>query len=86
MKSKRELYEYLLTLSAKLTDRGAENLSQAVVTASRHAAGMSTEFLGESRIALREVAKDKSGILTPAECVELSAVLKQIDSAFSNRR
>jgi hypothetical protein len=47
---------------------------------------MSTEFLGESKMALREVAKDKSGILTHAEYTELSAVLKQIDSAFSDRR
>ena len=86
LKSKQELYEYLLTLSAKLTGRGAEKLGRAVITASRHAAGMSTEFLGESRIALREVAKDKSGILTHAEYTELSAVLKQIDSAFSDRR
>ena len=84
--SNRELYDYLLALSAKVTSRGDSELGQKIAAASRHAAGMSTEFLGESRIALREVAKDKSGILTHAEYTELSAVLKQIDSAFSDRR
>jgi hypothetical protein len=46
---------------------------------------MSTEFLGESRIVLREVAKDKSGILDEAEHAELLVILNQIDSAFDKR-
>src|ERR1051326_4014355 len=37
----RELYEYLLALASKLKSRGSEHLSQTLMQASRHAAGMS---------------------------------------------
>jgi len=46
---------------------------------------MSTEFLGESRIALQEVTKAKGSVLDKAEHAELSEILKQIDSAVSRR-
>ena len=83
--SNRELYDYLLALSAKVTSRGDSELGQKIAAASRHAAGMSTEFLGESRIALRGVARDKSGILNEAEHAELLEILRQLDSAFDKR-
>jgi len=78
----RELYEYLLSLSTTLQSRGGDALSQIVSAASRHAAGMSTEFLGESRIALRQVAQDTGGILSPAEQGDLCDVLEQLDQAL----
>ena len=81
----RQLYEYLLSLSNTLTRSGAESLSLAVTTAARYAAGMSTEFLGESRIALRKVAQDRSAILNEAERAELLAILQQLDFAFDKR-
>ena len=81
----RDLYEYLLSLARVLKNRGAENLAQAVLSASGHFAGMSTEFLGESRIALRKVVRVEHGLLNKAESTELVEILKQIDSAFEQR-
>src|SRR5271154_1505094 len=62
-----ELYRYLLILSGLLGERGASNLSEVVIHASRFFSGMSTEFLGESRIALNRVAKEEAGALTDQE-------------------
>jgi hypothetical protein len=82
----RELYEYLLSLAAELKKRKFEELSEAVSFASRQAAGMSTEFLGETRIALRRVLKEEDGILTVQERADLSDVLRQLDEALDGRR
>lgn len=82
----RELYEYLLFLSTELQKRKFEELSEAVAFASRQAASnISTEFLGESRIALRRVLKEEDGILTVQERADLSDVLKQLDEALDRR-
>lgn len=81
----RELYEYLLFLTAELKKRKFDKLSEAVAFANRQASGMSTEFLGESRIALRRVLKEEDGILTVQERDDLSDVLKQLDEALDRR-
>jgi hypothetical protein len=87
LSSNRELYEYLLCLAAELKKRRLEELSEAVVFASRQAAGnMSTEFLGESRIALRRVSKEEGGVLTVQERAALSDVLKQLDEALDRSK
>ena len=60
-----ELYEYLMLLGSELKSRGSEMLSKDVVAASRTAWTIPiTEFLGESRIALRRVLEEENGILT----------------------
>jgi hypothetical protein len=82
----RELYEYLVLLADKLKDRGFLELSETVRLASRHAASnMSTEFLGESRIALRQLLQSKSNALTELEHSELLHVLKQLDDTLKRR-
>ena len=43
---------------------------------------MRTEFLRESRIALRRVMKKKGAALTLKERADLADVLKQLDEAF----
>jgi hypothetical protein len=85
LSNNRELYEYLLSLSSMLKVRGSEELSQLMTTASRHVAGMSTEFLGESRIALRKLAQDVTGILRQEEKADLLDVLDQLDTALDRR-
>jgi len=80
-----ELYQYLLSLATMLRDRKAKELSEAVMHASMTSAGMRTEFLGESRIALREVSKKAKKILTPRERAGLSDVLRQLDDVFEKR-
>ena len=77
-----ELYEYLLHLGEVLKYRLAAELGKVVVHAGRSSVGMSTEFLGESRIALRKVLKEENGILTGQEREDLSDVLKQLGEAF----
>jgi hypothetical protein len=81
----RQLFDYLLALSSELKRRGMLELSEVVGIASRHAAGMSTEFLGESRIALRQVFHQGKDSLTEQERNDLSDVLAQLDTAFDKR-
>ncbi|MGO8796658.1 MAG: hypothetical protein ACLQLC_17685 [Candidatus Sulfotelmatobacter sp.] len=86
LSSNRELYEYLLLLASQLERRGAEVLSKDVNAAARTAnAFPATEFLGESRIALRRVLTEESGILSQVERADLLDVLKQLDAAFDRR-
>lgn len=81
----RELYDYLVALASELKQRGVASLSEAVDIASGQASSSSTEFLGESRIALRRVAAEEQGVLSDQQRSDLMDVLKQIDSAFHNR-
>ena len=80
----KAFYDYLLVLASVLKSRGSNELSGLTVAASRHAAGMSTEFLGESRIALRQVLA-KENVLTDGERADLSEVLKQLDKLLDER-
>jgi hypothetical protein len=80
--SNGELYEYLLGLAKTLQERQAQKLAEAVAHASRTAVGNSTEFLGESRIALRRVIKEERRLLTAQERADAKNVLSQIDGAL----
>ena len=86
LSNNRDLYEYLVFLAAELKIRKLEELSEAVSFASRHAASnISTEFLGESRIALNRVMDEENGVLTAQERADLSCVVKQLNDAFNGR-
>jgi LPS O-antigen subunit length determinant protein (WzzB/FepE family) len=85
LRDNRELYDYLLSLTSVLRQRGREVLSERVAFASAQASGLSTEFLGESRIALRQVWKEEDHVLTEEERAELSDVLRQLDEALDRR-
>jgi len=86
LSNNRELYEYLLFLSVELKKRKCDELSEAVTFASRQAAGnMITEFLGESRIALQRVLKEKVGVLSVQELDDLLDVLKQLNKTLDRR-
>jgi ABC-type transporter Mla subunit MlaD len=85
--SNQQLYEYLQALSRLLHERGAKDLSQTVANASRTAAGnVSTEFLGESRIALNRVMNEGQRALTSQERDDVADVLKQVNGAFGRKR
>src|SRR5712664_1382573 len=65
LSSNKQLYEYLVSLSAELKSAHADELSALVTKASRTAGGIPiTEFLGESHIALRRVSAEENGILS----------------------
>jgi hypothetical protein len=85
LSSNRELYDYLLFLSSELKQRGSTALSEAVAFAIGNAASFSTEFLGESRIALKRVLSQENGILTGQERADLCNVLGQLDKALDRR-
>ncbi len=69
----------------KLNDRGAVELSLVILAASRTVRTIpDTEFLGESRIALRRVENEQT-VLTENERLEMLDVLRQLDEAFSRR-
>ncbi len=63
-----ELCQYLQFLWKTLEERHAKELSEAVAHASRMSPYMTTEFLGESRIALRKLTKEEHGVLTRSCC------------------
>jgi hypothetical protein len=82
----RELCDYLVSLGATLSARGASELGCAVLAASRTVAGVpSTEFLGESRIVLRRIENEKTA-LTEDERVDLLDILRQLNEAFDRRK
>jgi hypothetical protein len=85
LSSNSELYEYLLALEANLRARGSTDLANAVAGAGRQASAISTEFLGESRIALRRVSSLGRITLTGQERADLDDVLKQLDAALDRR-
>jgi hypothetical protein len=79
----KELYDYLIHLAAKLNEAGAPQIAECVLAASRTAWTIPvTEFLGESRIALRRVLEMDVGILNSRERFDLQDVLSEIDNAF----
>jgi hypothetical protein len=81
--SNQELYDYLLRLADVLFERGSDVLANRVRGAAQQASGMSTEFLGESRIALEQTLAAEAGALNPQERKHLVAVIDQLDRTLS---
>lgn len=83
LRDNQHLYDYLVAMSTILGSRGAAELSQEVLAASRVVATIPvTEFLGESRIVLRRVENEPT-VLTDAECSDLRDVIRKLDQAFT---
>ncbi|MFZ3211509.1 MAG: hypothetical protein WA188_08345 [Terriglobales bacterium] len=86
LSTNRDLYDYLVSLSEQLKSRGAEELGTLVADASRLTWDIpATPFLGESRLALREVARKAGALLNQEEHSDLADVLGQLDTAFDRR-
>ena len=81
-----ELSLYLQSLVKTLEERDAKELSEAVAHAGRMSPWMSTEFLGESRIALRHLLENEHGLLTNQERDDVKEILIQIDGVFHRKR
>jgi hypothetical protein len=82
LSSNTDLYNYLFSLGDLLADRGSPQLAEAVRFAARQGTGLSTEFLGESRIALRRVRDTESGALQMHELDELLGIINQVDASL----
>jgi len=86
LSSNHKLYEYLVLLASRLESRDAKVLSEDVSAAARTVSSFPvTEFLGESRIALRRVWAEENGILSQTEGADLQDVLSQLDVTLDGR-
>ena len=85
LSSNKELYQYMVSLADILRTMGCCELSNVVALAARQSASMSAEFLGESRIALRQVKQEGWDLLSPTDQEDLLDVLKQLDDALDRR-
>jgi hypothetical protein len=85
LSSNKELYQYMVSLTEILRTMGCGELSNVVALAARQSASMSAEFLGESRIALRQVKQEIWDLLSFTDQEDLSDVLKQLDDALDSR-
>jgi hypothetical protein len=83
--SNADLYSFLERLQKTLADRGSNDLAEVVDRALRFATGMSTEFLGESRIALRTVSQAKNNTLDQSERELLVEAISELDAVFNKR-
>jgi hypothetical protein len=83
--SHHDLHEYMTSLSAALKERGLRDMSDTIDFAVAQASMVTTEFPGESRIALRHILKVENGTLTGEERVTMADVLRQIDEWFDSR-
>ncbi len=82
----KELYDYLVFLTSELKQRGSAELSGAVDHARLcSASNITTEFLGESRIALRRVRDEEANALSAEHRADLLDVLRQLDQALDVR-
>lgn len=85
LSSNQQLYEYLFFLISELKNAGDDMLAQTVAVAAAQASSTSTEFLGESRIALRQVLSQENGVLTQEGREDLMSVIDQISQALDHR-
>jgi hypothetical protein len=80
--SNTDLHAYLLSLKDLLAGRGSQELAESIGFAAKQGAGLGTEFLGESLIALRTVLDKECGVLRCHEKEELLAVISQVEFAL----
>jgi hypothetical protein len=85
LSSNQELYDYLHRLISTLKKAGANKLADLVSFAADQASGMSAEFLGESRVALRQVLNQENGALIQDERADLQSVVEQLNEALDQR-
>jgi hypothetical protein len=85
LSSNKELYQYMVSLTDILRTMGWCELSNVVALAAHQSASMSAEFLGESRIALRQVKQEIWDLLTLTDQEDLSDVLRLLDDALDSR-
>ena len=84
LENNEALQEYLVSLAKRLEATSAAPLASYLHFAARQAPGLSTEFLGESLIALKKVLDGEAGVLASSEREDLLNVISQV--AFAVRR
>jgi hypothetical protein len=82
LSSNAELHGYLLQTAEHLTKLGLNGAADKVRRAAAQGAGLSTEFLGESRLALADALRAADANLQASERSQLVAVIAQLDKAL----
>jgi hypothetical protein len=84
--SNADLYDYLLVLASKLESTPIAPVAATLRRAARQAvalkAGLPTEFLGESLIALKQVEEIENGALKTEDRDDLIRVIRQVEFAL----
>jgi hypothetical protein len=78
LKNNSALYAYLISLSDRLSGTEYSDLVKDLRSAASQSAGLSTEFLGESLIALQRVLESEERVLNAAERDDLKSVIQQV--------
>ena len=73
------LYDYVVWLGDTLEARGSSRLANRVKVAGRFASGSSTEFFGETGIALNQVKDEHGGLLSEQETFRLMSVIRNVE-------
>ena len=82
LSSNAELHSYLLQTADHLTDLGLSSEADKVRRAAAQGTGLSTEFLGESKLALADALLAADEHLGSLERSKLVAVITQLDKAL----
>ena len=83
LESNADLLSYLVSLADRLENAACLSLAADLRFAADQAAGLSTEFLGESLIALRKVSDVKKNTLDTDEREDLVRIIRQIEFAIN---
>ena len=80
--SNAELHQYLRQTADTLAALGRHAAAKKLRSAAAQAAGLSTEFLGESRNALAEVLRSEGSAMPPTERDRLVAIINQLNKTL----
>jgi hypothetical protein len=83
--SNAELHRYLLQTAELLTLLGRAEQADKVRRAAAQGAGLGTEFLGESKIALLDVLRTSGNVMDVADRNRVAAVIEQLEKALNRR-
>jgi hypothetical protein len=82
LSSNTELHSYLLRTAEELQRIGLNEQAESIRNAAAQGMGLSTEFLGESRIALAEALRAAGHAMPSMDRARLIAVLRQLDQTL----
>lgn len=85
LNSNEELYGFMLELASKLKLRGHDASAARLISASNTASGLSSEFLGECMLALKEL-RGSNGLLLDSEVRDVVDVIDQLQKALNRER
>ncbi len=80
--SNAELHRYLLQTAELVSRLGLTDQANKLRRAAAHGTGLSTEFLGESTIALKEVLRVSGNLMDAVDRDRLVAILEQLETAL----